>query len=289
MTRLLFTFLLSLWGFSINASVKPRYKAHLYFGTTVINGDSLFRNAINDFEVSFYEESELSEIMSSEQGTLGVKLQGRPVWREGKLTHSFIVQLHFRKITTDRWVLLTEREIKIWNSNPDFESINSSQYLTSGSNSMGKFSVHYLSKIELLESQYIISSDSNFLPKFTFQIKDMRINGKKVKLNKRRYESLYKRNGDFIVGKINKVPVVIKFELSRGTAKNDNDFEVAVYYSIVNKSTGQLVKEKVISQFVSSEEQTFGKVIQASDNDSELFFINFNGSVSSLFSGKFSY
>ena len=268
---------------SIFANVAPRYKAHLFLRYVVINGDSLFTNGLHEVEMPFYEESEMTHICTGKDGEMGAKTLGRPVWRSGKIDHDFIVQYYYKKLTSDKWVLINEKVINDWQTPYTMPEVIRNKYETQLSNSFGRFEYRYNVKVELLQSEYTVEEDSSFLSTFIINIKSMRINGKKVKLNDSRFERKYKSRGELLVGKFNKKPISIIYEVNKGTANTIGEYEIILYYSYFDIKTGETTKKYLSTKLFNILNQSGYETYQSKNNQwAETVFIEYNVKVYKL-------
>lgn len=280
----LFGFLLLCFCFSLVtfSAVIPRYKAKLNFHFLVLNGDSLLKPGPHFTEISFYEESEIAIICSTGQGDAGARILGRPVWREGKITHHFMVQFFFRKPGSDKWDLIAKREIKNWEGSPSLADSSTGAYPYVFTHAIGRFIFSYDAGVELLQNDYSPDIDSSFLPMLVFDATQLRINGKKVVLKQEHFEEMYKRKGTFSIGTYHKSPIHISYIINRGSANHSKEFQAIVYYSIKEKN-GEITKRELTSEFFSLQNPPRFQSIQIWDDlGGESLFLEFKLGVIAL-------
>lgn len=242
--KLITLLLLFFYAFHSSAVVKPRYKAHLNLIYMTFLGDSVQKNGFKEFEIPFYEESEMTILSKGTDGDIGIKILGRPVWRDGKVSHAFDIIYYFRKSISDKWDLIIERNIEYWNAPANPVLFNKDNYSGGGNTIYGYFSYGFNVYVDLLESTYSIGKDSAFLPKLVIRIDNLKIQGKKVRLKHKKFEEKNKTKGYIVVGKLKGKDVKVEYEINMGSAQKNKIFEVIVYCTYYDKKTKTEIKNQ---------------------------------------------
>lgn len=284
-SKLLLLVLVVSSGLNLFATVTPRYKAHLYVKYFVVNGDSALKNGEHEVKVSFYEESELTPVCQSKDGDIAVRMMGRPVWRDGHISHRFISTFYFRKNNTDRWNKIFDRDIHKWK----FKSKNQdSLYLkseSSSNNEFGNFFQSFNVKVELLNPTYEVAEDSTFVAAFVFEPFKIRIEGKELKLKAKRFEVKGKTTDKISIGK--KDDLSVTYKIYEGTAKSNTDFEVKLFFTYFDKKALKFVTTDLSSNYVNESDPDFRtSVTSYNDNGAESLYIEYCSSVKRIFDTK---
>ena len=280
-----FVFLLSLFlTDNLIANVAPRYKAHLFLKYFVVNGDSALKSGKYELTVSFYEESELTTVCKSKEGDIAVKVIGRPVWRDGMISHRFGSKFYFRKANTDRWEKIFDRLVSKWNYDPtNIDSL----YLESQSSTnsdYGSFAQSFNIRVELLAPNYQVIEDSNFVSTFIFEPTKIRIDGKNIKLKTKRFEIKGKPRAHFIIGSANGFPITISYVIYEGTANRDTEFETKVLCSYYDKKKGSMAQMDLSTDYVNVNDPDYRTSLQCyNDDHSESIFCEYDLAVNRIF------
>ena len=273
------------WGVNLYANVTPRYKAHLYVKYFVVNGDSALKNGEHEIEVYFFEESELTPVCQGKDGDVVVRMMGRPVWRDGHISHRFISTFYFRKNGTDRWTQIFDRDIYNWKFKSEKQDSLYLKSESSSSNEFGSFFQSFNVKIELLNSKYEVAEDSTFVAAFVFEPFKIRIEGKELKLKANRFEVKGKTTDKISIGK--KDDLSVTYKIYEGTAKSNTDFEVKLFFTYFDKNALKFVTTDLSSNYVNKSDPDFRtSVASYNDDGSESLYIEYCSSVNRIFNSK---
>lgn len=220
----------------------PRYKGHFYLKELVVGKDTLYKHALQEFELSFFEESEMVIISKGITGDVGLKMMGRPVMNNGELTHKFDVELFFKAAKVDTWSKLNAINLSRWKCPIKAIDLSKEMYSTQISNSGLLFYFQYDACVELISSNYVIDTAARMNTFFTINIDNVKINEKKVKLRKHKFVFYSTPNVELEIGTYAKHPVKLLMEVNIGTASNSKEYVVTMYYYYFNTLTSEFVK-----------------------------------------------
>lgn len=252
------------------SNVNPRYNAIVKLKKFELNHKQVETGIQNNFNIKYYEESEIYEFCISEKYSFGMRFMGRPVWRKGLIKHEFEYKILYRDNKSDKWINVSE------NFAIDYDKAISEFYESpiSFTGEFGHICYSLSINMQLLNEKYEVEDDSNYLSKFVLSIEKMRINGISVQLLKTNFEELYKKSGKINIGSIDDSPVYFYFTIEKGTAENINKFKYELYYCFVDSKTGEEKKEKLPFFEPSKNFANDYMSIQRTTNEIEELYIN---------------
>lgn len=228
----------------------PRYKGHFYLKDLVVGKDTLYKHAHQEFEMSFYEESDMLVISKGISGDVGIKMMGRPVMNNGEFTHKFDVIIFLKDAKADTWSKMNTIHLSKWEYPISALDLSRHGHSTETWNS-GKFlSIQFHACVELIGNNYNVDTAAKLNTYFTINIDNVKINEKKVKLRKHKFEFLGSPNVELVIGSYAKQPVKLLMEVNVGTASNSKEYIITLYYYYFNTRTSSFVKRQFTEYIV---------------------------------------